>query len=421
MEYNFILCGITKNGFLPTKCLNKLPEGVSFLNTILDNLDISDGKAFKAIVNTNNLNNSITCDKNNLDFFKNEFTYEEIKYIYSMVSLMSHKYLTCNGRCDKLPEILAIPFYYSSTILGLPIISTLTTLVHNWSLIDESKPFSLYNLKINNTIYNDPSEKWFYIVTIAIEYNSSKLLKILPTLYDCIKENNTIEVKNCIKLINNLIYDNKKILLTLNKETCNPRFFYDKLRPTLEGYDNEEIYPQGLLLEGITHPKISIKGGSAGQSTYIQILDILYGIQYTGEKKKFILNVRNFMTQKQRNLIKYIEELPSIKNFVSESDDELIRLYEEGINLISEFRKEHYRIIYQYIYEINKDSLGTGGTQPLKFSKSMISNTNNSLIKSSFQNSLIKKEFLLYFFTFIFIYTFFQYLYKFFYFNKCII
>ena len=71
-----------------------------------------------------------------------------------------------------------------------------------------------------------------------------------------------------------------------------------------------------LLLEDIDHDLIDIKGGSAGQSAFIQILDILYGIEYTDKKKEFILNVRNFMTSKQREFIRFIEELPQLKEYI---------------------------------------------------------------------------------------------------------
>ena len=299
---------------------------------------------------------------------------------------MSHKYLTGDGRCKKLPKILAIPYYYSSKILGLPLILTLFGLLHNWSLKDKTKPFSLYNLKINHTVYNNESEIWFYLVTIAIEQNSGKLCKLLPEIYENMKKSKNNELKRNINMMNNLIDSNIEILSTLNKNTCDPYIFYNHIRPLLEGYDNKDIYPNGLLLEDIDHDLIDIKGGSAGQSTFIQILDILYGIEYTDKKKEFILNVRNSMTSKQREFIRFIEELPKLKEYIiKENNKELLDIYNDGILLISNFRKIHYRIIYQYIYTVNKNSYGTGGTIPLSFSKEMIQNTENHQITNRYR------------------------------------
>jgi len=100
---------LSENGFLPKKCITNIPEKLSFLNIISENLTNLDGKKYKLIVDIQN--EIINIENLDLNYFQTNFTTEEIKYIYSITSFMSHKYLTCDNRCDKLPKILAIPFY----------------------------------------------------------------------------------------------------------------------------------------------------------------------------------------------------------------------------------------------------------------------------------------------------------------------
>lgn len=375
---------ISINGFIPDICCKELPFSFKYLQPILDNLHISDITIFRDIVITTKNNINIFTINNLQYIITNELNLAEIKFLYSITSLITHKYTLIEPIIDIVPNIISIPFYYSAKYLGLPIVRTFSTDMYNWSLINNKLPFSLYNIKLNYSLLGTTYEAWFIIVTIVIEQNSANIIEYIKKLYSNLLVHNLENIKKYLLYINNILYNNINIIKTLNTDTCNPHYFYNTMRPILEGFWDKEKFPNGLILEDVEHDLLEPKGGSAGQSVLIQIINILFGIEFYDEPREFIKEIRNYMPIKHRTFIEEFTKLPKLKDYIIKINNlELINIYNIGIHHIINFRKYHLTFIFNYIIHFNNNSIGTGGTSPHLFLSKMIDNTKKSLITLS--------------------------------------
>ena len=71
---------------------------------------------------------------------------------------------------------------------------------------------------------------------------------------------------------------NLKIMFERNS----PDFFFKVIRCYLQGYLNKDIFPNGLLFDGI-EISFACEGGSGGNSPSFQIYERALGIQFDGE------------------------------------------------------------------------------------------------------------------------------------------
>jgi indoleamine 2,3-dioxygenase len=253
--------------------------------------------------------------------------------------------------------------------------------MYNWSLIDNKLPFNLYNIKLNYSLFGTKDEAWFSIVTIAIEQNSAEIIKYIKKIYNNLEIDNLENIKKYLYHLNTSLYKNITIIKSLNINTCNPDYFFYIMRPVLEGFWDKNKFPNGLILEDIDHKFLAPKGGSAGQSILIQIIDIIYGIAFEEEQGEFVKEVRYYMPIKHRKFIEEFIKLPKLKDYIiNKNNIELINLFNTGIYHIINYREYHLKLIYNYIVNFNDNSLGTGGTLPNFFLSKMINNTRKSLI-----------------------------------------
>ena len=364
---------ISQYGFLPEKCTRVLPVNFKFLKDIVNHLEENKlnnfRKLFDLLPDYHTRTHSIT-----------SLTLGEKQYMYSILCMIVHRYVWCSGVSDAklyatIPAIIGIPFYEVSNDLGIPPVLTHAAVdLYNWHLIDETREFSLDNINTNHTMTGDPSECWFYKVMIAIEGVGGNILKRLlkydQTNYQKILVDINNLLKQCTKLIKRMY------------EGCDPDFFFNNIRIYLAGSNNENL-PNGITIA--SDPPIVLKytGGSAAQSTLIQVFDVLFDVKHEG---KFLETMREYMPASHRN---YLLNILPIKNYITPNDK---KIYNQCISQLGKFRQAHLGLVYKYIAKfiapdtIGKNvnahgSKGAGGTEPVIFCQQVINETHNSKIK----------------------------------------
>jgi indoleamine 2,3-dioxygenase len=290
-----------------------------------------------------------------------------------------------------LPEKLAVPLCVVSKYLGIaPIVTHASLDLYNWDLIDESKEFSLDNLRCNNLFTGTDSEQWFYLIMTAIEQVGGNVIKCIldissnKTNYPKMKEILTEMNMHCEKMC--------KIIVRM-KERCEPEVFWNVLRPFLGGWKNNDKLPDGLIYEGVSTEGLQLFGGSAAQSSLFQVIDASLGIVHNDV---YFTEIQQYMPEKHRDFVNYVKHHIPIWKFVKESDDCLAE-FNEIVATIAKFRKLHMALVHRYIIRMvstntsdpvepsSEDSTqsekGTGGTELKTFLKTSIEETSNATVK----------------------------------------
>ncbi|CAJ0635850.1 10477_t:CDS:2 [Entrophospora sp. SA101] len=181
----------------------------------------------------------------------------EYKRAFLVLSILAHGYV--RGKYDEsvidsIPACIAIPWVKISDYLNVaPVMNHAALTLWNWRLIS-------------------PDE----------EPTLTAIISAIQSAHD----KNNRQLIESLKTISSTIDEITKVLLRIY-EKCDSYIFYQKIRPYLSGWYNDEDLPNGLKYEGVDgcdengNPTYrQYGGGSAGQSSLIQSLDIALNIEH---------------------------------------------------------------------------------------------------------------------------------------------
>jgi indoleamine 2,3-dioxygenase len=417
---------ISDLGFLPNECHKSLPKKFLFMQDLLDNLSENKIKNIRTIVhslpNYDPVLHSIE-----------ELTMGEKQFMYSVLSMATNRYIWCTGvdsACNNavLPAIIGMPWKLLAEDLGIsPALTHAAVDLWNWKLKDENKQFSLDNIDVLYSMTGENHEAWFYKVMISIEGIGGSILKDIELVHNAILNNKKNKVAEFMINLDECLLKSIYLIKRM-REHCDPDFFFNKLRIYLGSSDNPNL-PDGVRIEGDTKKTVlRYKGGSAAQSTLIQVFDALLGVIHTGKKKIYLDEMLQYMPKDHRNFLLYVRENVCLKSYVTNSNNsELLQLYNECVTKLTAFRESHYGLICSYInkfvpslaeldaqikaskYNLNESesesdnesdsnnentnennahgAKGSGGTNPVLFCRGIILDTEKSVvaIKNKYQ------------------------------------
>lgn len=352
------------HGFLNTQRTDRIRKDNPYLQSVIDNLanHIKNHTLESAI---NIINIHISTDYTELEYYE----------LYTIISMIVSGYIWENG--EKLnrtliPNNLSIPLRVCADYLGLkPFITHASLDLNNWRLIDPMQDFSLDNIETKYTFTNTESESWFYLVMIAIEQAGANLVNKIILAYDyMINTERIFDTKSILKLIHQTL---KKItnILARMYEKCDRKHFYQTQRIFLTGSTNNFLFPHGLNFQNAdgSADKIIVSGGSAAQSTLIQMLDIILGIKH---KNNFLIEMREYMPRWHRQVLIWLESSESIIDIINRSPNKIsvFEIYNKCIKALTKFRSKHiamvnYYVIKNPISDTNPSAIayeGTGGS-----------------------------------------------------------
>ena len=309
----------------------------------------------------------------------------QLQKIYSVTSILAHLYVW-GGETQNtnVPECIAVPWYLVSEEIGIPPVLTHAAIdLFNWKLKNPLKPFSLENIEPIHYFNLDPevreSEKWFYLPMIAIEGECGCIISKMEEIYEMLEQDDTPIIKE--RVITNLKFILQKLIrqyeILQTTERCDPEHFYHLIRPYLGGSKQKDS--PGWYLEGIEQ-YIEYGGGSAAQSSLIQVEDIFLGI--THPKDKFLKNMRDYMPEQHKLYLENQETRPGFAEMRQRLNSEDYEPIEElrllCVEQIKHFRRYHYGIVQRYVMRFNSMT-GTGGTDVNKNLRHYINNTINAI------------------------------------------
>ncbi|XP_078656756.1 indoleamine 2,3-dioxygenase 2-like [Branchiostoma floridae x Branchiostoma belcheri] len=318
----------------------------------------------------------------------------EYRLAHLVLSILGQAYVWQDGETDVpafLPRCIAVPWYHVSEHLGVtPIISHHCVSLANWRKKDPKGPLELDNLQIMYHITCPRDFAWFAIIPLAVEMDFIPGLPLIVQAQKGVAEDNPKLAKDALTAMIPVL---KKINQTLGRtrEQCDPEVFYNGFRYFLSGWKDNAALPRGLIYQGVREEPFQFSGGSAAQVATLQCLDELLGIKHNSSEAAFLTRMRDYMLRDHRNFIIAVGKGPSVRNFVSNSDDQELRTaYNTCISLLRDFRSMHIKVVTSFIVIPSKkakghkaeglSSKGTGGTGLLSFLKSVRDTTVAALL-----------------------------------------
>lgn len=171
--------------------------------------------------------------------------------------------------------------------LRLPPIATYAGLVL-WNFkfkLSGCDPTNPEHLQALTTMTGTKDEEWFYMISVTAEARGGPLVAATLHCLEAMTKHDDGGVLSAVESIANGIRDLTRLLSRIH-EHCNPRVFYEKIRPMLSGtkVPSFGVLPRGVFYDlGDGHGLWrKYSGGSNAQSTLIQLLDIFVGVPHLG-------------------------------------------------------------------------------------------------------------------------------------------
>lgn len=340
-------------GFLQENCIKNLPIAWSHYQVLLDNLASLNCEDFRTIVNS--------LPPYSIQQYSTTFlTISQKKFFHSVLSMIIQKYMWGNETSQVLniiPKEIGLPFYEVSTDLGLPPILVYAGYVlYNWSYKDPNQPFSLENIKPNYILCHTYSQEWFMKIHMATEAQGSKALSSMLKIKKYIVEGNNPKIKKSLKKVISAIKGCSDVIGRM-PEHCIPKDLH-KFTRYFGGTNYPDLFPNGLQIEGASHKPIILKKITGGQSTTIHSFDAFFSIKHEGHGKELLEEMVNYMPIAHQKFLRDLRGGISLTNYVEKcQDNELIDLFQKGINSLKHLRQTHFDFLHRYTAKPNQNKV----------------------------------------------------------------
>ncbi|MAR42626.1 MAG: hypothetical protein CMC48_10450 [Flavobacteriaceae bacterium] len=372
----------SKNGFLPIKePLRNLPSRYETLQQLIDEMPVlkQDGNP-GILANHGSIEEAIKILPNYLDLVKlekdpfvNAALFRAYSFLASAYTLSPshHKFLKTGkyGMAnDRLPSNISQPFVYISNSLGVyPWLDYhYAYSLGNYFKIDKEKGFNWSNLSMAAKFSGMDDERGFIMLHVDINQHSPDLVKSAFGVAN--SKNNESTLNKSLKLFAKTlkkINERRRVMWEASRWK-----HYNDFRVFIMGIKgNEEIFPNGLIYEGVWDKPKYFRGQTGAQDNIIPTADIVSGvINFYPENQltKYLLDLRKYRPICVQNffeiLTKEMGSAPLLKR-LTKTDNQLgmhylMSAYEE----IYFFRNGHWQFVQKYIMQNTKYAKATGGT-----------------------------------------------------------
>ncbi|KAK0703944.1 Indoleamine 2,3-dioxygenase [Lasiosphaeria miniovina] len=214
-------------------------------------------------------------------------TVVEWRRAYVILAFIAHGYIWGGDMpSEVLPPSITVPLLRASGRLGLPPVATFASLnLWNFRSSNPTLGFAdLDSLHALHTITGTEDESWFLMVSVAIEAQGAYMIPAMLDALDAVEEGDYAAVTHALREMARCI-GRIAALLERMDDRCRPAVFYHRVRPLLAGSWNmaDAGLPRGVFLdEGHGHGAWrQLRGGSNGQSSLIQFIDLVLGVEHT--------------------------------------------------------------------------------------------------------------------------------------------
>lgn len=290
----------------------------------------------------------------------------EWRRAYSILAFLTHAYVWGGEKpAQVLPPQITVPFLAVSKHLELPPVLSYAA-ANLWNFSSSSNDFTdLDHLDTLHTFTSTESEKWFLLISVAMEARAGTIIPKMMEALEAVKTRDYDVIISALEQLKSCI-DSVGVLLERMYEKCDPMTFYYKIRPFLAGSKNMEAagLPKGVFYdEGNGKGEWRhLRGGSNGQSSLIQFFDVVLGVEHitsgnntekAGERSYHDI-VKDYMPGPHRRFLTHVARKGSIRELASQTpstpaQERLQAAFTAATEALTVFRNKHIQIVTRYI------------------------------------------------------------------------
>lgn len=283
-----------------------------------------------------------------------------------ILSFIGHAWLLESGQLS-VPPLLAQPWsQISQQLQRPPVIAHPSYVLNNWYLSVPEQGITYSNLNVLQEFVGGKDEAAFILLTVMMEIQGAKAIRAIVEGIEAAHQEDFSRLLSCLEMIQASVLEMTKTF-DLMRQECQPDAFYAHIRPYLSSFN-------GLVMQGVGEEKAKdYHGGSAAQSSILQSLDAALGLSAPPTRARaFLVKMRDYMPRDHAGFVAALEQAQIIAK-ISKLDSSLAKARQACIEAIVAFRNEHLKIMAEYIIAPAKgnDIIGTGGTHPSRFLKSV--------------------------------------------------
>ena len=331
---------------------------------------------------------------------------------YVVLGFLVHAYVWGADRPTvDVPVQLSEPYLQVCSHLGMePVISHAGLCLWNWCCETKEKPLDIRAMDCLTTFTGTRDEAVFYLSSVAIEGAGGSTIPHLLAAVWHVQRDAPADVAEMLRLSTEGLNEMQKPFSCLYRDV-KPGVFFHQIRPFLAGGGG---LPEGMVFQRKDGTALKVKsaGGSAGQSSLFQFLDLVLGVQHqTGTKELLEVrrasllpdyledelivwqDMRRYMPGRHRQFLEVVSKLPNIGQYVKSrtNEFELQEAYGACLKSLRTWRSKHLAVVSTYIVrpsrgveercKLNNDEVslepvgfddelkGTGGSSLIPFLK----------------------------------------------------
>lgn len=319
-----------------------------------------------------------------------------------------------------LPPSLSLPLLSVSHHLGIPPVATYASVnLWNFRTTNPALDFTdLDGLHSLHTFTGTEDESWFYVVSVAMEAQGASIIPTMLSALDAIQHRDYVTITAALRDLTACIESLGRLLERMH-ERCTPSVFYHRIRPFLAGSKNMAAagLPNGVFYAEDAEGKgewRQLRGGSNGQSSLIQFLDLVLGVEHTARGNSqpegtrtniktskqgvcggegsvsFHEEVRDYMPAPHRRFLKHVAEAypggmrTGVADLLAVTQEEegggqlsaeqvaLQEAFQTATKALAEFRNQHLQIVARYIIIPSRQASSTQGVVNLATASSRV-------------------------------------------------
>jgi indoleamine 2,3-dioxygenase len=260
-----------------------------------------------------------------------------------------------------LPRVIAQPLCAVATLLDRqPIAHYASMTLRNWQLVNPLESVSVDNARTQVQFLGGVDEDWFFIASMGVELAGAPLLSVVA-MADLVSRDGT---DGELQLLVERFVDGMVAVhaaLERVRVWCDPVTYYHRVRPFVSGWP-----APGVTYEGVWNEPRRYLGGSAAQSSLLQLFDALFGVAHPDAPAgAYLRKVRDYMPRPQRQFVEDIEQSSRVRSRAELGTGGLRDAYNGAVAALQSFRAAHMQLAHDYILRPAgpvADPKGTGGT-----------------------------------------------------------
>ncbi len=311
-----------------------------------------------------------------------------------ILSFIGHAYVLGGNQPEpQIPAILAKPWHAVASHLGRPpVLSYASYAMHNWRRIEPEGPVATGNIELLQNFLGGIDEEWFILIHVEIEALAAPAINALIPTINAANQDNRPELHKQLAIIATAL-DNMCTSLERMPEHCDPYIYFNRVRPYIHGWKDNQTLPNGLLYEGVEAYQGKaqfFRGETGAQSGIIPSFDAIFNVQHEDDPLRvYLTEMRDYMPTTHREFLHHLEQTSQLRQYIiehSQSAPDLQDLFNHCIDRIVHFRNTHLNYAANYIHKqsqtcpANPNSTGTGGTPFMRYLRKHLEETKRSQV-----------------------------------------